>query len=442
MDDRIARVLALAAAAGYECEAFCESGERFQVEVYKGKVESIDRSKDEGVGIRLLRDGRMGHSFSNESGPGGMDSLFEEARLNAEVSTPLDVDILGSDTGFPAGEETFAEVETAGDPDARIKSVMEMERAAFDFDGSIENTEGAGYSEVSGEVRIASTRGFYRRERRRRCSCTLAAVARRGDEIRSGWYYSQARDVGMLDFRGTGMEAARRALSALGSSPIPTGRYPVVFDATAFIDIVYLLEQALSGEMVVKGTTVFAGRVGEKIAAGMVTLVDDPFLGKGCFNSRFDDEGVPRERYVLIDRGTLNGFLHNTWSAAKTRSRVTANAVRESYKELPVPGPSNLFILPGNGSIENLMAEASGGIYVQNIMGMHTADPISGDFSVGINGLCIESGLTGKAFSEMTISGNILDLLAHIRNVGSEIVFIGPYGSPPVLIDGMSVSGI
>lgn len=442
MDERISRVLDLAAAGGYECEVYCESGERFQVEVYRGRVESIDRSRDEGVGIRLVRDGRMGHSFSNESGPAGMDSAFDEARLNAEASAPLEVDVLARDSRVPESGPDFVDSAGLEDTAARIEGVVEMENAAFEFDPSIENTEGAGYSEFSGEVRIASTRGFYRREKRRHCRCSLAAVARRGEEARSGWYHSQAREPGGLDFSGTGREAARRAAILLGSSPIPTGRYPVVLDATAFVDIVYLLEQALSGEMVVRGTTVFAGRIGEKIAAGMVTLVDDPFLEGGCFNSSFDDEGVPRERYVLIEEGALRGFLHNTWSAAKTGSGVTANAVRESYRELPVPGPSNLFMLPGGAAVRELISEAGEGIYIQNIMGMHTADPVSGDFSVGINGLRIKSGMTGQAVSEMTISGNILELLAGIRNVGREVFFAGPYGAPPVLIDGISVSGI
>ncbi|HSG27514.1 MAG TPA: metallopeptidase TldD-related protein, partial [Candidatus Krumholzibacterium sp.] len=355
-------------------------------------------------------------------------------------STPLEADILADDLPVErvvSCDISYGDEETAG----KIEKVVAMEEIALSFDPSIENTEGAAYAEATGEIFISSTRGFRRRERRGLCSCSLSAVARRGEEVRSGWSYSQAGNIDALDFIRTGKEAARRTVGLLGSRPLVSGRYPVIFDGTAFSEVVYLMEQALSGEMLVKGTTVLAGKEGESVASSHLTLVDDPFLDGGCFNASFDDEGVPRRRYVLIEEGVLKGYLHNSWSARKTGGGLPGNAVRDSYKDLPVPGPSNLFVDPGRRSLDEMIADISSGIYIQNVMGMHTADPISGDFSVGISGLSIEKGDPAAPVSEMTISGNITDLLRGVKEVGGEMVFIGTYGAPPVLIEGLSVSG-
>ena len=441
MDNRIDRILNRAVSEGFECEVYGEVMRQLQIEVYRGELESIDRSRDEGAGIRLIRDGRVGFTFSNDLSREGLDAAFAEAKSNARCGAPMEVDVLADNLDMISRNDAELPGPNRNETNMKIEGVREMERMALGYDSSIDNTEGAGYSEAYGEVYVASTRGFFRKEKRGSCSCSISAVARKGEDIRTGWYYNQSIDANLLDFRITGSEAARRASILLDCRKIPSKRYPVIMDGTAFGDIIYLIEQVLSGEMALKGTTVFAGKRGMRVAPDIFTLVDDPFLAGGCFNASFDDEGVPRNRCVLIESGIVKGFLNNSWSSKKTGVPFTGNAVRPSYKELPVPGPTNLFMVPGEKSLDKMIAQLDEGIYILNTMGMHTADPISGDFSVGINGLYIKGGERCVAINEMTISGNILDLLGGIREVGKEIVFTGPYGAPPVLIEGLSISG-
>ncbi|MBN2184390.1 MAG: TldD/PmbA family protein [Candidatus Krumholzibacteriota bacterium] len=441
MDKQIETILELASSEGYECEVFGEVMNQLQIEVYKGELESIDRSRDEGVGIRLVKDGRTGFTSSNDLSDKGIHAAFEEAKINAGCSLPSEVDLLADMMPLskpPVRDISFFETDLT---EGKIESVRQMEKAALGFDRSIENTEGAGYSESFGDVYISSTKGFSRKEKRGICSCSVSAVALKDREVRTGWYYSQAVDIDRLDFRSTGEEAAKRASSLLKAKKIPSKRYPAVMDAAAFTEIIYLLQEGLSAEMVLKGTTVFAEKMGRPTAPDIFTLLDDPFLEGGCFNATFDDEGVPKEKYVLIDSGVVKGFLHNVWSSRKMDTPSTGNAVRGSYKEQPVPGPANLYLAPGKKNLEEMIAQIDEGVYILNIMGMHTADPISGDFSVGISGLYIKGGKTEFAINEMTISGNILDLLSGVREIGSGLVFIGPYGAPPVLIEGLSISG-
>ncbi|MBN2070881.1 MAG: TldD/PmbA family protein [Candidatus Krumholzibacteriota bacterium] len=442
MENKIEMILDIASSGGYQCEVYGEVMNELQVEIYRGELESIDRSRDEGVGIRLFKEGRAGFTSTNDLSPDGIRAAVEEAKDNARCSMPVEEDILAPALPFidkvSCGPYSFDKDQTG----IKIDGVREMEKAALEFDNSIDNTEGAGYSEVHGEIFVASTKGFQRREQRGFCSCSLSAVAMKGSEVRSGWFHDQSTDIEGLDFISTGKEAARRASILLDARKIPSKRYPAIMDAAAFTDIVYLLQQGLSAEMVLKGTTVFAGKKGIKAAPSIFTLVDDPCMEGACYNASFDDEGVPREKYTLIESGVIMGFLHNTWTSSKMGIMPTGNAVRGSYKEQPVPGPANLYLLPGEKSLDKMIAEIDEGVYILNIMGMHTADPISGDFSVGINGLFIKNGKTLFAVNEMTVSGNIIDLLAGVMEIGSELTFVGQYGAPPVIIEGLSISGI
>ena len=201
------------------------------------------------------------------------------------------------------------------------------------------------------------------------------------------------------------------------------------------------MPRALSAEKVVKGTSAFGGRVGAAVAGGAVTIVDDPFLPGGCFGATFDAEGVPSVRKVLIENGVLRSYLHNSYSSRKMGIAAGGNAVRASYRDLPLPGSTNLYLVPGGRTEADLIAELGEGVYVQDIMGMHTADAISGDFSVGICGFNVRSGEIVNPICEATMSGNIVRLLQRVLETGNELVFIGRCGSPAVLVEALSISG-
>ncbi|HUV36616.1 MAG TPA: metallopeptidase TldD-related protein, partial [Patescibacteria group bacterium] len=251
----------------------------------------------------------------------------------------------------------------------------------------------------------------------------------------------QALHPAEIDFAAVGERAAERAVKLLGSKRIATGRYPVVIDGTAFVDIVDLLAEALSAEMAVKGMSILAGKQGTRVAREAVSIIDDPFRRGCCFNAGFDAEGVPKKRCTLIESGILGGYLHNAYSSRRMGVKSSGNAVRQTYKNRPVPGPANLHIAPGERTGDEMIADMDEGVYVQDIMGIHTADTISGDFSVGINGFHIKGGRVEEPVSEVTMSGNILTLLCGIREVGSDLVFVGPLGSPTVSVEDISVSG-
>ncbi|MDD3643706.1 MAG: TldD/PmbA family protein [Candidatus Krumholzibacteria bacterium] len=442
MREIIDTVLQAALDAGCECEVYTETVERFSVDVYRGAVESVDRSRDAGAAVRICAGGRTGFAWTSDLGRAAVLAAVEAAVGSARQAGRCDFDVL-ADAGegeCPPGQVGPWPIDRLAG--SKIEGALAMEAAALGADPRIANTESAGYSEFTAQVIVAGTRGFRRSERRGMCACAAGAVAGGSGEMRTGYYYSQAADPALLDFAAVGAEAARRAASLLGARPLPTGRYPVVFDGIAFAEIVSLLAECLSGEMAVRGTTVFAGSLGRAVAPPIFSLVDDPFLPGGCFNAGFDDEGAVRRRRMLIEGGVLREFLHTSRSAREAGGpALPGSAQRGSYRSLPCAGPTNLYVVPAAPGGADPVESLRDGLYIQDVMGAHTADPISGDFSVGIQGRRVSGGRLAEPVSGMTVSGTVTGLLSGIAMIGDRAKFSGPCGSPDVLVEGLSLGG-
>ncbi|MEG3070470.1 MAG: metallopeptidase TldD-related protein [Candidatus Syntrophopropionicum ammoniitolerans] len=190
-----------------------------------------------------------------------------------------------------------------------------------------------------------------------------------------------------------------------------------------------IISSALTAEAVQKGRSLFAGKLGNRVAADVVTLIDDGTLEGGIGSAPFDGEGVPTGRTVLIDRGVLQQYLYNTYTAAKDGVHSTGNGVRGTFMT-PEVGVTNLFIEAGQTPVAELFQDVASGLYVTEVMGMHTANPISGDFSVGVAGLLIENGEITAPVRGMAIGGNIIELFNNIDAVGDDLQFFGSRGCP------------
>jgi PmbA protein len=202
-----------------------------------------------------------------------------------------------------------------------------------------------------------------------------------------------------------------------------------------------VLISALAADAVQKGKSLFTGKVGAQVAASTITLIDDGRLEGGIASSPVDAEGVPTSRTILIQDGILKGFLHNTYTAAKDNTMSTGNGMRSTFKSTPEVGPTNIFIHSGTMKESELIQEIKAGFYVTSVMGMHTANPISGDFSVGAAGIWVENGKMTKAIRGVAIAGNMLELLRNIDAAADNLRFFGGQGAPTLRIQGMSISG-
>ncbi|MDH7576207.1 MAG: TldD/PmbA family protein [Bacillota bacterium] len=438
----VAAVVDVARKGGAEmAEAYFARGEELVVEVRQGEVETLKIAREEGIGVRVIRAGRLGFAFTSNLNWPAVKKTINDALANVRTASE---DPYHSLPDPPAAypdlnleDPTLRDIPLA----EKIEKAREIERAGHAFDSRIKLTERATYEEAHYQVTIANSRGLLASYRGSFCGGYAVLVAAANGEQETGFGLQFTRKFKELDPGKIGREAASKAISLLGARRLETKRVPVVFDPYVVTNFLGIIASALTAEAVQKGRSLFAGKVGKTVAAKGVTVVDDATLPGGLLSAPFDGEGVPAQHTVLIKEGQLQGFLHNTYTAAKDGVASTGNAARGSYKSPPELGSTNFYLTPGESAPEEIIKGTSQGLYLAEVMGMHTANPISGDFSVGAAGIWIEHGELTKPVRGMVIAGNILELLETVDAVGNDLRFFIGKGAPTIRVTGLTVSG-
>ena len=274
------------------------------------------------------------------------------------------------------------------------------------------------------------------------CGLYSSVISRDQADAQTGFGMDFSLKYADLDPYKVGREAGEKAVRMLGARTISSAKLPVVFEPYVMVGLLGVLEAIFSGEAVLKGTSFLAGKVGEKVAGTAVNLIDHGALKGRLGSVPFDGEGMPTQKTSLIHNGELQGFLHNLYTARKSGTISTGNAVRSGYKSTPEVGVTNFYLEPGKVSPEELLREISYGFYVTEVMGLHTANPISGDFSLGAAGLLIENGEITKPVKGMALAGNLQALLKGIDLIANDLTFYLGQGSPTVRVQGLTLSGI
>ncbi|MEW6540200.1 MAG: TldD/PmbA family protein [Bacillota bacterium] len=439
---RAAQAVEAALSAGADAaEAYFTSGTSIEIEVRDGRVETTKSAAEKGLGLRVFRTRRLGYAYTTDLSPGGLKETAQRAVACAALT---------AEDGFyrlPDPVPAYPEVDIF-DPrlpekkiDEKIELARRMEAVARAYDPRVTIVESSTYQDGLVEVGIVNSAGVSAYYRGAVCGLYIALTAREGDDHQTGFALAFKPRFEDLNPEEVGREAAQRAVRMLGARRQPGMEVPVVLDPYVMVSFLGVLAPALTAEAVQKGRSLLAGRVGEAVASELVTIVDDGTLAGGVRSAPFDGEGVPSSRSVLIEKGFLQGYLYNTYTAAKDGVGSTGNGVRPSYKGAPDVGTTNFFLAPGEKDPEELIGEIHSGFYVGEVMGMHTANPISGDFSVGATGLWIENGRLSYPVRGLAIAGNIVELLKAVDAVASDLRFFGGKGAPTVRISRLSVSG-
>ena len=413
-----------------------------EIEVAKGEVETLALSEGIGLGVRVFTaDRQVGFAYTTDV-KSGTERVVEAAWQNALANTPDEHNVLpeaGTVSDDDWSEADFGAI-PVGD---KVDFARALEQETLQADARISHVQAASYSDSRLEFAIASTRGLSRRFRTASCSCSVVAAAvSDGVDGEMGYEFDFGRRFEALRPDWVAARCAERATQCLGGRPCATGATPVVLDNRVTAAFLQVLGPALKADSVLKGKSLFAGKIGEPIASDQVTVVDRNDAEAGMNRAPFDGEGASAQETPLVERGVLRGYLHNAYTAHKMGEQTTANAVRGGFRSSPEVGATNCFLKPGEAAQAELFARAGTGVYVTQAMGVHTADPISGDFSFGAAGLRIEHGRLGKPVRGVTVAGNIRDLLRNIVDVGNDLRFFGTYGAPSVLVAQLMVSGV
>lgn len=424
-----------------QSEAFFSQSDELVIEVRDGEVENLKLACESGIGIRVISGGRLGFAYTSDLSRGSVREAVEQALANSRIGSADPCHV------FPCPASSYPEMELVDHRlqevslEEKIKLAQEIEKSGRGYDKRVRLTEEACYQEERYRVVLANSQGIFASFEGSLCGGYASMVAGDGGDQQTGFGICFTRRFDQLDPEAIGREAAFKAVRMLGARRLDTGRVPVVFDPYVVTNFLGLIASALLADAVQKGRSLFAGRVGQKIASEGVTIVDDGTLPGGLMSSPFDGEGVPSQKTTLVASGELLGFLHNSYTGKREGVSSTGNAVRNSFKTPPEVGTTNFYLAPGEKEPEEIIGSTEKGFYVTEVMGMHTANPVSGDFSVGAAGIWIERGELTIPVRGMVIAGNILELLESIDMVGSDLRFFIGTGAPTIRVAGLTVSG-
>jgi PmbA protein len=450
LESLAADVVAMAVKAGAsDAEAVAREGDEFSVNVRMGAVETLKESGSRGLGLRVFQGTRSASTSTSDLTPEGIRQLVEGALALAKVTEEDPF------TGMPEREE-FGSI--AGDLHLyyedvyslagaeRIEWARRAEAAALGADPRITNSDGGSFDAATGRMALANSRGFVGGYRTSYAGVSAAPLAMdaNGTMQRDGWW-SGARRLADLDSpESIGQEAARRTLRRLGARRVATQRVPIVFAPEVARSLVGSVFEAASGDSIWRSASFLAGRLGEQIGAEKLTIIDDNTMllptGAGGFGTTpFDGEGLPSRRTVVLENGVLRTYLLNTYTARKLGLKSTHNASR-GLAGTPGIGCGNLYLEPGTLTPEQIIGDVPAGLYVTSLMGFGV-NVVTGDYSRGATGQWIENGQLTHAVEEVTIAGNLAEMLKNLTSIGNDLVFRGAVASPTLRIDGMTIAG-
>ncbi len=450
LESLAADVVAQAMKAGVsDAEAVAREGDEFSVSVRLGQVETLKESGSRALGLRVFSGKKSASASTSDLTPDGIRLLVEGAMELVKVTEEDPLNGLPEREEFGAVKEDqklyFDDVYSLPGPE-RIEWARRCEAAAMAADARITNSDGGDFNAATGRKVLANSRGFVGSYRTSYAGVSAAPIAvdANGAKQRDGWW-SSARSFALLESpESVGQEAARRTVRRLGARRVATQQVPIVFAPEVARSLIGSIFEAASGDAIWRSASYLAGKLGETIAGPNLTIVDDNLMtlpsGVGGFGtSPFDGEGLPSRRTVIVENGVLQTYLLNTYTARKLGMKSTHNAAR-GLAGTPGIGCGNLFLEPGTLTPEQIIGEIKAGLYVTSLMGFGT-NIVTGDYSRGATGLWIENGELTHAVEEITIAGNLREMLKNVTAIGNDLVFRGAVASPTIRIDCMTIAG-
>ena len=439
---RLAVEVAGRAGPNEEVEAYAIRGTDLSARVSAGEVEQLSSATSEGMGVRVVTAGRVGFAWAGSLDPGIVADTVADARDNASFATPDEHAGLARPDGVVPVELDLWRDDVAATPTAdKVALAAEVERRVLAAPG-IRGLRFSEYSDGRLEVAVATSTGVFASRRRTSAHLSCFAMAGEGDGTTTGWGSSFGRSVADLDVEEVAGDAVTRAVRMQGAAKPTSATVTVVLDPQVAASVLALVASLCDGEAVQKGRSLFGGRLGEQVASPLLTLVDDPTDAAASGASPFDAEGLASRPTPLIEAGVLRSFLYDTRWGRAAGAASTASAVR-SFKGTPGIAARAVAPTPGSLSHQEVLAAVGEGLYVQSVSGLHSGvDRVSGDFSVGCEGLMIRGGALAEPVKECTIASTLLRMLQGVVHVGGDLEWgPGSCARLTLAIDGLSLGG-
>ena len=427
-----------------EYELYYHVSENTNVETFKHEIKEFSNCLEGGVCFRCIVGGKMGYASTEELSTEQAVSIVSRAAENAGILETDDKVFLGK------GGEAYEPLEITP---YELPTVQEMtdialkgDKLLYDEDPAVIDGSAAVVSCGNEQIAIYNSNGLDLNYKNNVALFIASSVVSNGTEMENSY---DVEFGSLADFKAEKLisKVVVDAKSKLGADVAPTGAYPVVFAPEAMTSLLSTFSGIFSSENTQKGLSRLDGKEGEKIAADIVTLVDDPFYKDATMPINFDAEGSPTHTKNVIENGVLKTLLYNLKTANAAGRETTGNASKASYKSNVDISPFIMYIAAGDLTEEELLKKAGNGVYIDFLGGLHAgANPITGDFSLQSGGYMIENGVKTRPVKSFTVAGNFYDLLNQITALSDKEElpgFIGmtAFGSPAVLVEGLAIAG-
>lgn len=435
------KALDIASQYGAEAEIFLLRERELGVGLEGQEVETLKQSEEIGVGVRIIKNGKIGFAYTTDLNDSSLKETISAAVLISNFSSSDETNILPRNC-FSYKKLNLYNPEIAETSLIRkIDLLKNAQDVAFQYDQRIKAVDKVVYQENEFQNLIMNTHGLNAFCTANYCGIYVSLRSEDETDRQTGFAMNFKRGIDQLEPENVAKEAAHKAVRGLNPRSLSSGMMPCILESGVVVKLLGFLAASLGADAVQKGKSMLAGRLGETVASPLVNLIDDATYEEGLACMSFDGEGYPTRRNSLISRGILQGFLYNMKTAAKEKKESTGNGHRASFRSLPSVSSSNLFLLPGDDEPEKLINELGEGIYITDVLGMHTANPVTGDFSLGVAGIRITGGRLSYTVRGITLAGNILQLLKDIDGIGNDFRFFGSRGASTVRVSKVSIGG-
>lgn len=415
----------------------------FSVTVRMGEIETLKEAISRGLMLRVFVGKRTATSHTSDLSRAPIDKLVDETVEMARLTSEDLSGGLPEESGFQSSFPDLNLIDPTWEdltPDERIALAIRTEAAALSTDKSITNSEGASFEYARSRMAVANTLGFAGAYEGTIAALVCVPIAQTKDGMQRDHWMSAARHRKQMESpENIGKKAAERAIRRLGARKIPTCQAPVIFDPLAARSLLNHVFEAIAGSSIYRRSSFLVDQIGQPVAASNVTIVDDARMPEGLGSSPFDDEGVSTQTTPIIEAGILRNYLHSAYTARKLGSRPTGNGSRAASGVVSI-GPTNFYLMGGSHTPEEIIGSVKAGLYVVELIGFGV-NTVTGDYSRGAVGLWIENGKFVSPVQEVTIAGNLREMLKNIEMVGNDVTFVGSIAAPTVKIGKMVISG-
>ena len=435
----VENILAYALKNGADhCEIFWSKGDTATTQMRDGEISDDNGASRCGYSVRLIKDGVPGFSFGTLIEPELLKRSVDDALLSCAFGEQ------DADYHFTAPGQSYPVVRNKRPENLSFqqkREFLELLAEGAAESGKVKRVERVGIGEHRNVTFLMNSLGLDLYRESYFVSGSAMVVAADAESEHTGGYFKVANSYFDLNYRKIGREAAVDGLDKLGAVAIDTAELPVVLRPEAVLELLSLLTPSFLGNHVEKGMSVLKDKLGQTIAGPGISLYDDALMSQGVLQVPFDDEGQPCRRNCLIGKGEARMFLYNNKYGARAGRASTGNGFNGSHKSLPSVGIASYYLENGDTPLPDLLGSMEHGLWLKELMGLHMADTVSGNFSLGGVGKLIEGGEVSHGVRGVMVAGNIFDLLKDVETVGDDFTVFGDVGAPSLKIKSLKISG-